>query len=403
MPDAPDLAALADRCVKCGLCLPHCPSYGRLKHEADSPRGRIALVQGLISGRLSPDASVARHLDACLGCRACEPVCPAEVPYLTLLDEGRRRLLPRRPWRARLGLALLTRSAFWRLIGGLARLWAALRPRRWAAPLYRLGRAGRALSLLPDAPAPGRPAALAPLTQGVRGEVDLLIGCAGSAFERPVAEATGRALAALGFAVRSVPGCCGALASHAGAVSRGQAQAEALSARRRPHNPLVGLASGCVAQLQEGPGPAAVEALRFIRQHWPAGQRLQPLAARVAVHRPCTQRHGLRSDGDLDWLLGLIPGLTPVALNATGCCGAAGHHLLAHPGVADAHLAPLLAAVQRAQPDLVVSANLGCRLHLAGGLRRAGTTGIAVIHPLELLVRQWPAAAGSTLPPAAAG
>jgi Fe-S oxidoreductase len=94
----------ADRCVKCGLCLPHCPTYGLELLESDSPRGRIALMEGLASGELPVSDGMIRHLDGCLGCRACEIACPAEVPYGRLLDTARtvlrqHQVRPRLSWR----------------------------------------------------------------------------------------------------------------------------------------------------------------------------------------------------------------------------------------------------------------------------------------------------------------
>ena len=87
----------ADLCVKCGLCLPHCPTYLDSEHEADSPRGRIALAQGLIGGTLADGASLRAHLDGCLSCRKCEAVCPARVPYGRILDAARQELAARDP------------------------------------------------------------------------------------------------------------------------------------------------------------------------------------------------------------------------------------------------------------------------------------------------------------------
>src|SRR5262245_14198685 len=79
-------------CIHCGLCLTACPTYRELKIEPDSPRGRLYLMRGLGEGRIAPSDPLLEHLDNCLGCRACETVCPAGVPYGRLLEETRGQL-----------------------------------------------------------------------------------------------------------------------------------------------------------------------------------------------------------------------------------------------------------------------------------------------------------------------
>ncbi|HEY6877319.1 MAG TPA: 4Fe-4S dicluster domain-containing protein, partial [Polyangiales bacterium] len=94
---APGVAALADQCVMCGLCLPHCPTYRLEQTEAESPRGRIALARALAEGRLEPDAEAVAHLDHCLGCLSCQQVCPSQVRYEDLLVQTRAALAAARP------------------------------------------------------------------------------------------------------------------------------------------------------------------------------------------------------------------------------------------------------------------------------------------------------------------
>src|SRR5579859_4592330 len=131
------LLALADRCVQCGLCLPTCPTYQLDRNEAESPRGRIALVRAFADGALAPEAVADAHLDHCLGCRRCEAVCPAGVQYGELLVEVRHRQRERR------GTQLRQRAIE----------WLAARP----ALLDRLLGAYRALYPLLQKPLPRPP------------------------------------------------------------------------------------------------------------------------------------------------------------------------------------------------------------------------------------------------------
>src|SRR5262249_9506424 len=134
-PATPDL----NTCIHCGLCLTACPTYRTLKIEPDSPRGRLYLMRGLAEGRIEPSTELRHHLDLCLGCRACEPVCPAGVPYGQMLEETRGQLARRdRP------RGIVARLGRWALTQVVPRRERA----HFAADLLRLGQSGSVASFM---------------------------------------------------------------------------------------------------------------------------------------------------------------------------------------------------------------------------------------------------------------
>src|SRR5881296_2378417 len=139
-------------CIHCGLCLAACPTYLETGNENDSPRGRIYLMRGVQDGRLPLGETVVRHIDLCLGCRACEAVCPSGVEYGGLLEATRDHIEKhhRRP----LWQQFLRRVAIERILPFPRRLNLALRPARLLKKLKMeslLPRFAReALLLIPD-------------------------------------------------------------------------------------------------------------------------------------------------------------------------------------------------------------------------------------------------------------
>lgn len=405
----------ADLCVKCGLCLPHCPTYGLTQHEGDSPRGRIALMQGLALGSIPATPKLETHLDGCLGCRSCESVCPAKVPYGRLIDAGRAALNERLPQRRRLprliGTALAGRESR-RALGLLLWLYQACGLQALLRRLGLLGggRLARLDSLLP--PLPALP--FSARARGVDGPADaaLFTGCAGDLADSDSLAAAQRLLQRLGLRVALPPqqGCCGAVYQHAGLADEARACMQRNAEAFAGYPAVLATASGCSATLLDAPDllgrpqGAALRAQvqdihRFLLQRWPAGLRPRPLRARVAVHEPCTQRNVTGGGDALRALLRKIPEIELVELDPRqACCGAAGSHFITHPEDADRLLQPKLEASQALRPDYIVSSNIGCSLHLAAGLRRAGLKAPEVLHPLTLLDRQL----GPASPPGAA-
>lgn len=390
-----DQAAL-DACVHCGLCLASCPTYVELGTEADSPRGRIQLVRAIADGSIDPTGEAARHLDLCLGCRACETACPSGVPYGRLIESVRPLVEVQRPATVRMARRLLStvltsprlRGCVFapaRLVAG----WPVLKRLpglRYAAALSR--RRTRAL-----------PAVVEPVGP-TKGTAVLLSGCVADTLFHDTNVATARLLALAGVRVL-VPrglGCCGALAAHLGVADR----AESLTREvvRIVHESgadwLVSNAAGCGAHLRGVdrllPGDEA--AVRVARKSRDALELLAELGLpapnarlerRVAVHDPCHLAHGQGVRGQVRTLLATIPGVALVDLaESDWCCGSAGTYNLTEPAMAARLLARKLANVARSGAEVVVAANPGCILQMRAGLL-AGGSAVRVEHPVDVL------------------
>jgi glycolate oxidase iron-sulfur subunit len=359
------LLAMADQCVQCGLCLPHCPTYRLDASEAESPRGRIAYVKAITSGFLEASALGDRHLDNCLGCRRCEIACPANVPYEALLIEARYRQHSRLPpGFARLfHLAMLARPKLLNVLLHLYRAAFPLLPRRWR-PLPR-----------PDAQVPAM-ATDHPETAA------LFTGCIAGSYESAARASLIRLLSAVGIKAWITPDqtCCGTAARHAGMVAQSESLAAANRAAFSKAGLVLTLASGCHDRLQQClTGTAKVQdALSYLAEHAASLRFRSAASLRVALHLPCSQRVN-GDDAALRRLLALVPDLEVVELPDTGCCGAAGLHMLAEPERSAALRAPLLAALANSGASQLLSANIGCRLHLGNG------SNLPIRHPVELL------------------
>lgn len=392
----------ADQCVKCGICLPHCPTYGVTRDEAESPRGRIALMQGLATGLIAATPAVEAHLDGCLTCRACETACPAQVPYGQLIDAAREQLAHGRPDRtrdARLMAAVLTRP-WLRFLAALP-LWLyrvlGLQALVRGSGLLGRSRLARLESLLPKIHLPQFPAS-SPAGEGE--EVFLFANCTSPLAEPAVLDAAVELLEALGCRVQvpGAQGCCGALYQHAGLPQPARKCARRNLAAFRGDAPVLGVASGCTAQLLEyGALLESGEGARFGQRAQDIGAfiaahpripelRFRALPARVLLHTPCTLRNVVKAPDAARHLLERIPELQVETLDSA-CCGAAGSYFVTRPEMADALLGPKLERARTAAPEYLASSNVGCAMHLAAGLRRAGLS-VEAVHPLELLARQ---------------
>lgn len=386
----------ADTCVKCGLCLPHCPTYGLSQEEGDSPRGRIALMQGLAQGVIAAEGRTLEHLDGCLTCRACETVCPAQVPYGRLIDEIRKDLhgAGHRPgpgmrvlawWRRTpRRLEWLARSLRLLRFSGLAKIAGLL-------PISALQRRTRLLAGAMKHPAAGE---YAPPGES-RGRVGLFLGCIARPLDAAPAWAAIRVLNAMGFTV-SIPaqqGCCGAIDQHSGdAAAADSLRQQNERAFDESLQAIITTASGCGVQLKETMRGAPVhDIMAFIAMHRNALPAFREGGARITVHAPCTLKNGMKESGAAEVLAG-IPGLHVSHLAHQHCCGSAGSYMLEHPQDADRLGNNLLQAVP-ADTDILASSNVGCALHL----RNLSGSDFRIIHPVVLLAEHLPPGSSKAL------
>ncbi len=412
-------------CVHCGFCLPVCPTYTRLGDEADSPRGRLHFMRALVDGRIdASSATLHRHLDRCLGCRACESVCPSGVDYGLLLEGAReataeaapRKILPRLlPWV--MSEPVILNPLLW-LARALRRTgfpkWAARRlPAKGVFGQVRLGfgmiaATSRPKGLTAGALAgprtpgsSGRPVEGDPMGGGAR--TGLLVGCVQEGMLGRVNRATERVLRANGFHVVEVPrqGCCGALHAHTGDLEG----ARELARRNIRAFESLGLefivvnAAGCGAIMKEYPhlltdDPEYAERARKV------GSRVRdvsellgnrglrkggPLPLRVTYDAPCHLLHAQRIDAEPLILLDSIPALERIPLPGhDGCCGGAGIYGITHPDLGGRISRDKVQAIVETEARVVATGNPGCTMQIGAGLLMAGSP-VEVVHPIEIL------------------
>ena len=394
-----------DACVHCGFCLQSCPTYVALEDENDSPRGRLLLMRSLLDGSLSIDDPAGRgHFDKCLGCRACETVCPSGVPYGHLLEATRATLNQRRPLPrvARLLLAAFARPFLMRSAMLAAR---ALRATRLADGLSRLlpGRLGFGLRMLEATRSTLHTEPYDVPRDGTLGAVALLDGCVMAGLYADTNAATARTLSINGYRITAArgQGCCGALHAHAGdlAGARAMAKRNLDAFERSSADFVVSNAAGCSAMLKEysrvledEPEWAAravrlTERARDVTELLAAAGPVQggPIQARVTYDAPCHLLHAQRIVDPPLRVLAAVPGLTMVPLmDAEQCCGAAGIYNLLEPATSAAVLEPKLAHIRDTGAVFVATGNPGCLMQIGAGLRRDGSATRAV-HPVDLL------------------
>jgi glycolate oxidase iron-sulfur subunit len=407
-----------NRCVHCGLCLAYCPTFSLLGTEMDSPRGRIFLIKSLAEGRIALTDSTVQHLDLCLGCRACETVCPAGVPYGQLIEAGRAEIERQRPGGSP---RRLFRWINFSLLLAHPRLLAlAATGLRFyqRSGLQRLARASGVLRLLPGplaawepllpelppaadrAPLPERTPAEAPK----RATVALLTGCIQQVAFGAQNRATARVLARNGVEVLAPRDqtCCGALHAHSGehglALALARRTIEVFEAAGGEY--VIVNTSGCGAHMKSyglllAADPEWAErARRFAARVRDVSEFLaleplrgpmRPVTRTVTYHDPCHVVHGQKIRKEPRALLAQVPGLRLVELTESDwCCGSAGTYNLTQPEMAQRLQQRKVAHIRETGAEAVVTANPGCIIQIVQGLKAQGSS-IEVKHIVEVL------------------
>lgn len=442
MTRAPGTARLADAleiqrdrlmpCVHCGFCLPACPTYERLGDEADSPRGRLHLMKAVVEGRLDAGSDAFQtHIDRCLGCRACEPVCPSGVEYGTLLELARetasRARSPGFMTRALLfvmGSGLVRRIFFagGRIVraSGLAAVGARVLPSSGPLANVRFAMAMLAATRAPDFARgrneardegdDGRDAGVATpvpptVRTAARGTVAVLGGCVQAGLYARINDATERTLRANGYEIVRVggQGCCGALHAHGGDLdgARRLARRNIEAFERAGADHVAVNAAGCGAAMKEyGTLFASGGDADMLSRAEAIGARVRDVTelladagprsgaevtCSVAYDHPCHLLHAQRVSDPPLRVLAAVPGVeVRVVDRADECCGGAGIYGMTHPELGGEIGRDKVDAVRRTEAGAACTPNPGCMMQIGAGLQLAGSPK-DVLHPVEIL------------------
>ncbi len=394
-----------DPCVHCGFCLQSCPTYLATGDEADSPRGRIVLMQNLACAQLAPnDEKLLYHIDRCLGCQACETACPSGVNYAAALESTRELLARHRP------LPLVSRAVNKIMAEPLLRtplLWVT----RLVRPISRvlsgkssLGFAFGMLSATRKTNTHESDVAVSTSTnpEPSSGAASLFTGCIMEGLFPHVNSACERTLAANNYRMISTPNqsCCGALHAHAGQheEARTLARKNVIAFSTNPEIPIAVNSAGCGAMLKnygrllegdllEHDAIAFADRVKDVSELLAdRGPRVgESVRMRVAYDPPCHLLHAQRVKDAPIAMMSAVPGIEMVAhIEAEMCCGSAGSYSLTEPELSHAVLNRKVMAIEEAAPDVVVTGNPGCIMQIGAGLAAAGSS-VLVMHPVEIL------------------
>lgn len=394
-------------CMRCGFCLPACPTYRETGLEAASPRGRIALMKAVNDGLMSPDESFHEQIDLCLGCRACETACPAGVTYGRLLEQTRSSMAKHQPksrYKKWLRNALLKKCFPYphRL-----RVFSYLLSIYQNFGIQKIARVFKFTSILPEQirqmerimPRVDPRGSQKQMGEIIRpngkkiGRVGMFRGCMMDVMFTETNKNTIRILTTLGYEVifPDTQTCCGALHSHAGEehLAKELARRNIHSFKEAQVDWIVSNAGGCGAQLVEyahllNDDTEFAEDARWLSERIKDVSQLvmeqmdllslwHPKSKRISYQDSCHLCNGMKVTGEPRRILQSISGAEYVELfEADRCCGSAGIYNLTHPEMSMNILDEKMEHVRATQADTIITSNPGCLLQMKLGIERAG-------------------------------
>ena len=403
-PDAPQESELY-KCVHCGFCLQACPTYVETGLEAESPRGRIALMKAVNEGRIGITDSVMRHWDLCIQCRACEVACPSGVPYGNLIEATMQQVADRRsPGYVNGKIATLAlnkllpnQTLLSMVIGGMRmyQRFGVQRVMRKCGLLKLLpGNMGELEDSMPTLPnevfkASGQ---VYRARGEVKAKVALLSGCVMPLIHGPEMNAVVRVLTRNGceVVVTKEQGCCGAINSHVGDLdmTRELARRNVDAFLAEEVDYVVVASAGCGSRMKEYGHllrddaayaekaealSAKVQDIHELLASLPIEPPKGHLPYRVTYQDSCHLSNAQRITAAPRQLLGSIPGIEFVELsNADKCCGAGGTYTITERDFSMRILDTKMRAVRQTQANVIATANPGCLMQLQHGVQRDG-------------------------------
>ncbi len=405
------------QCMRCGFCLPTCPTFALTGRERSSPRGRVALARAVAEEKLEFTQAVKEEAFFCLDCRACTTACPSGVRAGEVMEVCRSQVhqqLPLPKWQASFRNFILQK-----MLPDPDKLETSMLPARlyqklgvqWLVRNSRMLKLGpkwidKAEGMMPELHQPLRQRLpeFTPARGEKRGQVAFFLGCVMTLMYAEVSKQTVRVLSDQGFDVHTPKQqkCCGA--PH---LTEGDRET---TRQLATHNldlfldmevdAIVTDCAGCSAALKEyeeilaeRQDHARLELFRgkikdvseFLIEQGIRTEGLKTINKSVTYHEPCHLCHAQGITEQPRELIKTIPGIDYREMKeASWCCGSAATFSLKFTEESQQILDRKLNNVKTTGADILVTANPGCHLQLAWGLREAGMPQ-PVLHLMELL------------------